>query len=212
MRLVFISDTHTLHDQINLPTGDILIHSGDFSGRGTLYEAMMFNQWLRKQDFEHKLVICGNHEMHMDHKPVSEIRAILSTATYLHGEAVNIGDIKFWGGPWTPEFCNWAFNIPRSELKPYWDNIPDDTNVLITHGPPYNVLDETPDYYGSGTVNCGDSALKNRIKFLKDLKIHCFGHIHEQYGQVIKNGVQFINASTCNRNYEAVNPPIVVDL
>ena len=48
-------------------------------------------------------------------------------------------NVRIYGSPWQPEFYNWAFNLPRNgeEMKARWDAIPDNTDILITHGPAY---------------------------------------------------------------------------
>jgi hypothetical protein len=128
--------------------------------------------------------------------------------TALVDEFIILDGIKIFGSPWQPEFCDWAFNLPRGpQLKEKWDAIPDDTNVLVTHGPPYMMLDYAPQ---CGNVGCVD--LWDRVLQLKQLKIHSFGHIHYSYGVKEFNGVKYVNASICNEAYRASNDPIVLEL
>lgn len=119
-----------------------------------------------------------------------------------HGEIVLDG-VKFFGSAITPFFCNWAWNRYRgSDIKKYWDQIPDDTQILITHGPPEGILDIV---YASDMVTVRDRVgchdLMNRINELKELKMHCFGHIHGSSGEQLFNDVKFINASICDEMY-----------
>ena len=125
---------------------------------------------------------------------------------YLQDSEVTIDGIKFYGSPWQPEFYNWAFNLPRGEkLAQKWAEIPDNTDVLITHGPAYGILDYAP---MGGHVGCEE--LYKRISDIKP-KIHVCGHIHNSYGQKTIDGIEFLNASVLNDRYEYAHKPIVVD-
>jgi len=208
MRIVAISDTHGFQEQIKIPYGDILIHAGDFTRIGHPVEIIKFNDWLGRLPHKHKLIIAGNHDRLFEADP-SFAKSLLFNATYLQDEEVIINGIKFYGSPWQPEFCNWAFNLPRDgeELKAKWAAIPDNVNVLITHGPPYAMLDKN-----LNGVFCGCKLLKDRVSNLSLLKHHIFGHIHLQYGVYPDPEALFINASICDESYQPVNKPIVVDL
>jgi Icc-related predicted phosphoesterase len=129
---------------------------------------------------------------------------------YLCDEVIVLDGVRFYGSPWQPEFFNWAFNLPRKgpALRAKWDAIPDDTNVLVTHGPEYGMLDAP----GPGN-HVGCELLRHRLSTLRNLKAHIFGHIHEGYGaRCGPHSYDSINASTCNRQYRPVNEPIVWDL
>ena len=200
MKIVFISDTHGLHDDIvSLPPGDVLVHCGDSTMRGNLSELHHFNQWLGVLPYKHKIVIAGNHDWCF-YSRNDESRKLLTNAIYLQDESVTIDRIKFYGSPWQPEFFDWAFNLPRAgnELKEKWDQIPDDTDVLITHGPPFNILDQVT--HGNEHVGC--TLLLDRVLKVQP-KIHAFGHIHENGGQDLKfHNTHFINASMLNLRYK----------
>jgi Icc-related predicted phosphoesterase len=122
-----------------------------------------------------------------------------------------IDGLKIYGSPWQPRFFDWAFNLNRGpEMAEKWKLIPDETNILITHGPPNGILDEVPRAYGSENAGCEE--LRKRIQDLPDLKLHVFGHIHCGYGMHKEAGVTFINASNCDESYKPSQPPIVIDL
>ena len=124
-----------------MPEGDVLIHSGDMTRIGHSNEIKDFNRWMGEQDYAHKLCIAGNHDMLFEDHP-SVARSLITNCTYLQDSSVTIDGVKFYGAPWQPEFFSWAFNVPRGpEIAAKWYQIPDDTNVLITHGPPYGILD-----------------------------------------------------------------------
>lgn len=216
LRLVIISDTHSLHRQLTIPEGDVLIFSGDMCGLGLEKEIVDFNDWLGKQPCKHKIVIAGNHDYPFTKFVLGWNKRLLSNAHYLENEEIVIDGVKFYGSPMTPTFCGWWFMADRGEeIKKYWDMIPNDVAVLITHGPPYGILDETikTDYdHMVSRYRVGCEELLKRIKQLEKMKVHCFGHIHAGYGLFKREGLQFVNASNCDECYEPTNAPIVVEI
>jgi len=145
MRLVVISDTHSLHNSIaGLPEGDVLVHAGDFMNSGyDVQDILSFNRWLGDQPFKHCVVCAGNHDRYFE-AASQQARTLLTNAIYLENTGVSLDNITFWGLPYTPEFLSWAFMYPRgSSSQRYWDLIPDNLDVLITHGPPFGILDQT---------------------------------------------------------------------
>lgn len=215
MRLVLISDTHTYHDELILPKGDVLIHAGDISSRGYTTEVRDFLEWFDKQDFEEKIFIAGNHDFFFENRDIEDVRKIISeykSVTYLFDEEIIINGVKFYGTPWQPEFCNWAFNVQRGELHKKWNKIPKDVNVLITHGPPYTILDRVKPSWNTCSEQVGCFELLNAINDLKDLKLNVFGHIHEAYGEMMIDNVTFINASVLDERYMLVNEPKIFDI
>src|ERR1035441_6948509 len=144
MRIVVVSDTHGLHNGIeDLPAGDVLVHAGDFMNSGyDPRDVLSFNRWLGEQPFKHRVVCAGNHDRYFQNSP-HDAHFLLPNATYLENTGVTIDNVTFWGSPYTPEFLNWAFMYPRgSAAKQYWDQIPYNLDVLITHGPPFGILDQ----------------------------------------------------------------------
>jgi len=208
-RIVVISDTHNRHDEVKLPEGDILVHCGDATGRGKPNEVERFLDWFDAQPFSYKIFVAGNHDFLFENHAMLA-REILSPyagrVLYLQDSSVMCYGIKFYGSPWQPEFGNWAFNLPRGpELEEKWQDIPTDTDFLITHGPPAKWLDRCP---GGEKVGCED--LRARVFSIKP-KVHAFGHIHDAYGWDYNATTIFLNASTCNESYAPVNKPIVID-
>lgn len=211
MKIVIVSDTHTMHNQLKVGSGDVLIHCGDFTNRGEHHYVQALDRWMGEQDFKHKLLIAGNHDMCFEDTP-KRARALLKHVTYLEDSGVEIEGVKFWGSPWQPEFCNWGFNLPRNtgQLYSKWKQIPDDTNVLITHGPPAGILDTCGRIFGAVSVGCEE--LRRRVDMLDELRLHCFGHIHASYGSAEVDGKRFVNASSLDETYNGFNPPQVVEL
>jgi Icc-related predicted phosphoesterase len=207
-RLVLISDTHGLHDKIkSIPDGDILIHAGDLSNKGDLKEVVLFNKWLKTLPHKHKIIIAGNCDFCFQKTP-ELARQEITNAIYLEDSSVELEGLKFYGSPWQPWFFDWAFNEKRGmPLKKIWSKIPIDTDVLITHGPPYGILDSVAK---GGNVGCEE--LHKAIVERPNIKLHVFGHIHEAYGEEVENGVRYVNASLCSLQYQIVNLAVVVDL
>lgn len=205
MRIVCLSDTH--NEQFDVPEGDILIHAGDATIRGTVEEVSAFNAWFSALPHKHKIFVAGNHDWLFETNPVMARAVLDKSVIYLLDSSVEIDGLKVYGSPWQPRFYDWAFNLNRGpEMAEKWDLIPAGTDVLITHGPPHGILDRTA--YGD-LAGC-----EELIKKVKDVRpqVHIFGHIHEGYGQIDKFGVTFINASNCDEKYYPVNPPIVLNI
>jgi len=220
MKLVIFSDTHNRHEQMKpLPAGDVLIFCGDAQKSGFDDEELHeFNRWLGRQPYEHRIVIAGNHDRIIEHDGAEQSRKIFTNAVYLQDSGCEIDGVKFWGSPWQPEFNNWAFNLPRGkELAEKWALIPDDIDVLITHGPPQGIFDECPAWRpprrrGKNTENAGCADLMKAVQRVKP-KVHCFGHIHEGGGSVRSiDGTVYVNASICTGDYKPTNPPILVEV
>jgi Icc-related predicted phosphoesterase len=200
-----------MHEQLVLPQGDILVHAGDFTGRGKPWEVEEFFDWLDRQskEFKHIVFIAGNHDMSFEYKHpwvVDILKSLPENVHYLEDSEIVIDGIKFYGSPWQPEFFNWAFNLPRGKaLAEKWDMIPHDTDILITHGPPMNILD----YTARDMWNVGCLDLYNKVLNIKP-KLHVFGHIHEGYGMKEQENIVFVNASSATLKYELINKPIVL--
>ena len=215
MRIVAISDVHGRYERLALPEGDVLVHAGDITGVGSLESLAQAARWLGQQPFNHRVSIAGNHDWCFERSYERDsARRIMREhgVTYLEDEAVTLDGVKFYGSPWQPEFYNWAFNLPRGgkALKARWAAIPDDTNVLVTHGPPKGIGDLVP---RSELTGC--EHLLARVTQLEHLKAHIFGHIHCGYGtyrHAERPGVQFVNACICTEDYKPTNSPIVIEI
>ncbi|MEI6893295.1 MAG: metallophosphatase domain-containing protein [Colwellia sp.] len=206
MKCVAISDTHGMYLDIDVPDGDILIHAGDITRVGGVNELYDFNYWLGNQPHQHKIVIAGNHDWCFESDP-KESKSILTNAIYLQDESIIINGIKFYGSPWQPWFLDWTFNVERGEkIRKKWSLIPNDVDVLITHGPAYGVLDKV---ISGEYVGCEE--LKKVIDKINP-KFHVCGHIHEGYGEIKKDGVNYINACVCNAEYIPSNSPLTFDI
>jgi Icc-related predicted phosphoesterase len=203
MRLIVTSDTHGLHNRIEgLPEGDVLVHAGDFMNSGyDPADICSFNGWLAEQSFESRIVIGGNHDRFFKNSP-EDARSLLTNATYLENSGVTINGVSYWGSPYTPEFLDWAFMYPRGvAARKYWDQIPEGLDVLITHGPPFGILDQvTP-----GGEHLGCAELLKAVEAKKP-KVHIFGHIHGGAGTIDNGATRFVNAAYLNERYKPMEP------
>lgn len=213
LRIVCVSDTHNQHWKLPaLPLGDVLIHAGDFSGRGSQREILDFNNWLGDQPHQYKIVIPGNHDRGL-HESWSTARALLRNATHvLNDSGCEVEGRKFWGSPWTPEFEDWAFGYTEREGQLRWTQIPEGLDVLITHGPPHGVLDEIYDKYTKRKYLVGCPSLREQVFNRAKPRHHVFGHIHEGYGSKVVDNVVCHNVSILDESYQVTNAPTVFDL
>jgi Icc-related predicted phosphoesterase len=208
LRIVCISDTHGQHAKLHLPEGDILVHAGDFMAFGDKpREVTDFNQWLGKQTHRHKVVIAGNHDWMFERHP-GAAQALLTNAIYLENSGTEIEGLKFWGSPVQPAFNNWAFNVSRgAAIRRYWERIAEDTDVLVTHGPPFGTLDQSH----SIAPHLGCEELAERVAKLKP-RWHIFGHIHGGHGQVNSNRTQSVNAAVLNEACELIHEAQIIEI
>jgi Icc-related predicted phosphoesterase len=210
MKITFISDTHGKHQSMtdDLVGGPMIIHAGDISNTGTVGQINQFLEWFAELPYMHKVFIAGNHDFGFEkvRKSYEPGIVIPDGVTYLQDQSVMIEGIKIYGSPWQPRFYDWAFNLNRGEeIAKYWNMIPDDTDILVTHGPPFSVLDRTN---RGDVVGCED--LYMRVKNVNP-KIHVFGHIHEGYGVREIGDTIFINASSLDARYQYRNNPIILE-
>lgn len=208
MKITAISDTHTQHQLLDLKGGDVLIHAGDISSRGREYEVIDFLQWFSGQPHKHKIFIAGNHDFFFERESEEKINSLIpENIIYLNDSGITIEGIHFWGSPVTPWFYDWAFNrMPGADIQKHWEKIPPTTDILITHGPPFGILDRS--------VKGEHIGGKDILPYLEKIKprFHIFGHIHEGYGMIKKDKTTFINASVLNEKYEMTNAPVVVEI
>ncbi len=208
LSITCISDTHQNHKVgADLPGGDILVHAGDICTSGYyIAEVKVFLDWFSKLPYKYKIFIAGNHDRVFQDSPLLMQQLLFDypEIIYLQDSSITIEGIKFYGSPWQPEFFDWAFNLPRGKLlADKWNQIPEDTNVLITHGPPMNQLD----YVLRAGMFKGCLDLQQRIHKLNNLRLHVFGHIHQGYGRSDDDRVVYINASCLSEGYVYTNKP-----
>lgn len=192
-RIVCISDTHNAApgEGYTLPKGDVLIHAGDLTNAGQPSEIRKALAWLRKADYEVKILVAGNHDISLDESyPIqaveaTELRHSLKTddeILYLEHESRKVkvkgSEVKMFGSPYSVVSGDkqWAFQYPPGEAKGLWSSIPSDTDILITHTPPAGHLDDSAHWTGGGC-----SALGEALSLTQPL-LHVCGHCHEGRG------------------------------
>lgn len=200
--ILHLSDTHGQHKNLkSLPEADVIVHSGDFTFAGSEEEAYDFMNWFCNLPYKHKIFIAGNHDMCMygaDH-----IDGLSRNVHYLYNNSVVIDGIKFYGIPMFMEDCM------DGNLDVFINNIPDDTDVLITHMPPKGTCDLAN--YGKGPEHRGNATLAELLKKLHPT-CHLFGHEHDAYGKTIKENVIYSNACVVDSRYNLINNPTIINI
>jgi len=213
LKVTVISDTHNITDNLFLEPGDLLIHCGDFTHHGTEEEIIKFNNFLGKQPFKYKIVIAGNHDLQYLTNRIpfmnnsKDLKSLLNNAVYLENSGVSIHGWKFWGTPYFKTAKGSKLYGIKSQLLEGLKMIPKNTNVLLTHGPPYKVLDKCD--LGQ---NLGCKELRDVVFNKIQPHMHFFGHIHESYGSQIINNTLFCNASICSSAFQPNNIPTIFEL
>lgn len=204
-----IADLHGYKPQLG--GGDLLIVAGDLTARDMPAQYDVFARWLDNQDYKEKIVIAGNHDGLLEKfpdrikwdKPPSGGR-LYSASHYLCDSVCKVEGLKIWGSPWTPTFLDWYFMKDRGDpIKEMWDKIPNDIDILITHGPPFGIQDQVD----TAEKFLGCEELRNAILRIKP-KLHVFGHIHEGFGHVQFGETLCVNCSYVDGRYNPVNHPI----
>jgi predicted phosphodiesterase len=205
MKIVCISDTHSLHASVPIPDGDVLIHAGDMTGHGVERDIIELNTWLGTQPHRYKIVCPGNHDTLFEEAPAFA-RSLLSNARVAIDEELVIEGFRFYFSPWTPEFGRWSFMLPRGPgMRSVWSAIPEGLDVLVTHGPPHGILDYVPGLNRTAGVHAGCKDLLGVVQRVKP-KAHVFGHIHEGSGITKRDDTLFVNAAICDASYRPINP------
>lgn len=210
-----ISDLHGY--QPKLPGGDLLLVAGDMTARDQVDEWKSFYDWLHSQKYRQIIYIGGNHDSFLENSCSTQESRKLglvqdpSHVEYLKDNFIIFEGLKIYGFPWTPTFCSWHFmKDPGQPMREMVELIPNDIDILISHGPPLGILDSCPDFDGL-MKNAGSKDLAKKMPQLKDLKLHVFGHIHEGYGYH-RGKYLSINASLMNGDYIPLNKPYRVRL
>jgi len=220
MRCWLISDTHNHHSKLQVPDGlDVIIHCGDESDSGNEWlnepEARAFFEWYSDLDVEVKIFVPGNHSMAVEQglirpEQYPEVRFLIHEQTDIEGLVV-------FGTPYTPKFFNWAYMRTRGDLDIVWQSIPDNVDILISHGPPKGYMDVTRDLDTREPIHVGSNHLTRHVKQRIKPILHSFGHIHDEpgirnFGIVDEAGITFVNCSCCNLGSRLVNHGVVVEI
>ena len=195
--ILHISDTHGLHRRLGeLPAADVVVHSGDFTMAGSEAEAIDFLNWFCDLPHPHKIFICGNHDECLYG---ANIDGLDSNVHYLCNSGVKIDGMKFYGVPMFMTDC-----ISERQNRHY-AAIPSDTDVLVTHTPPYGILDF------DDNIHYGSEELLQRVAEISP-RLHLFGHIHRQHGTTDNGMTRFSNGAIMNADYTDLHAPNLINI
>ena len=192
LKILHLSDTHGVHRRLrDLPEADILVHSGDFTMSGSEAETLDFLEWVCDLPYRQKVLVAGNHDAclygaHLD--------GLDDNVHYLCGSGVEIEGLKFWGVPMFMEDCM------SGKQEQLYAAIPEYTDVLVTHTPPYGILDR------DGSILYGSRVLLERVSTIRPC-LHLFGHIHKAHGMTNDGMTVFSNAAIMDEGYDSLKGP-----
>lgn len=220
-----VSDLHG--DYPRLDGGDLLIIAGDITSCGLMQEWAYFFAWVKEQSYRKIILVGGNHDAFLNFSCSSqEARDIgvydnTEPCEYLVDSGCEFDGLKIWGSPWTSWFkdinprCAYFTERTERALDRRWEMIPPNIDVLVTHSPPYGILDENRD-----SLHCGSKSLRERLDHIRP-KLHVFGHIHEEGGKTMvlkrpgihsENNTLCVNASIMDENYRPMHKPVDVEI
>ena len=197
LKILHLSDTHGVHRRLrDLPEADILVHSGDFTMSGSEAETLDFLEWLCDLPYRHKVLVAGNHDACLYG---ATLDGLDDNVHYLCDSGVEIEGLKFWGVPMFMEDCK------SGHQEQLYAAIPDDTDVLVTHPPPYGILDR------DGSILYGSRELLEKVRAIRP-RLHLFGHIHRAHGTTNDGMTVFSNAAIMDEGYDSLNEPNVLPI
>lgn len=202
MKITAFSDTHGLHHSLKLFKTDMLVFAGDCMTCGYKeYELVDFLDWFSKQKSIYKIMIAGNHDRYIENNRgmFQELIKLYPKIIYLENSGIVLEGINIWGTPDSRKFCNWAFNLEEHQLDFNFSQIPDNTNILISHTPAFGIVDKM-----NNGINIGEKSLRFNLNRLHKLRYHISGHIHYAYGRSGNS----MNVSVINEEYQLQNKPI----
>ncbi len=219
MKIWFISDTHNRHAELEVPDVNLVIHCGDEASVRKPWlnqiQSQSFFNWFNGLDIETKVFVPGNHSTAVAEglvKPADypSIRFLVHEAVVWHG-------LRIFGSPYTPMFFDWAYMKMREDLDAIWATIPEDTDILVTHGPPKGILDVTRDWRTKKPIHIGSLSLTRHVEQRIRPKFHAFGHLHDEpgisnFGTLTRGATQFINCSCCDLAGNLVNQGFVIEV
>lgn len=208
LRMIKVLATADLHGyQPDIPECDILILAGDYLASGSWARQLQdgvppLKYWLQGLKAKEIVAIGGNHDWFLQNAATGTLGAF--RWHLLQDSGIELFGLKIWGSPWTLPFYSWAYMAEEEELQAHYAKIPKDTHILVTHGPPYGVLDENQE-----GQKCGSKALRAALHIVQPA-VHIFGHIHEQYGRHDLGRTQCVNVSHVDARYRPVNPVVEI--
>lgn len=208
-----------MHESLSVPDVDMVIHCGDESNNGNAWfnesESREFFSWYATLPIPNKVFVPGNHSTAIEQGLVRA--SDYPTVHFLIHEQLEWSGLKLFGSPYTPKFFDWAYMKDRSELDAVWASIPNDIDILMTHGPPKGILDVTRDMDSSQPIHVGSKSLRTHVETRIKPIYHAFGHIHDErsiqnFGQVQQKETLYINCSCCDLAGRLKNNGFVVEV
>lgn len=221
MKIIILSDTHGYHNQIEKEESDIVIHCGDSTNYKDWirneFEWFQFVEWFNEYPAKHKIYVPGNHDTYIENFSFEKDSDKYNFTVLLH-EYIEVEGISIFGSPFVPMYNHWAFERSENKLARYWQDIPHELDILVTHTPPKSILDLAP--RDNNLVEmCGSSSLYKRVMRVKP-QYHLFGHIHDNKkfsnnGILYRDDITFINCSQVRDNdfdKGIINKPKIINL
>lgn len=222
MKVAAIADIHGFLPTI--PECDLFIISGDIcpvSNHNVDYQVnwlnSTFRSWMREVPAKCKVICAGNHDFCFEQRfNLIEPDGVyhLLQDSYIHYEG-----LKIYGTPWNLWFGGWAFNLHENKIEEKWAKIPDDTNILVLHQPPYGYGDKVYENINNDNeekwpniIHVGSTTLVERLTQLKQLKLATFGHIHSGRGEWRLNDVVLANVAVVDESYKLKYGPIIIEI
>jgi len=209
-KIVAITDTHNQHEVLDgkLPEGDVIVHAGDATDKGTLDELIPFFDWYGYLPYKHKIYVPGNHDYHID-REIIQILCRENNIIYLQNDGRFLQedgkkDLFVYGAPVHPNFTD-----DTKDLQDLHQEIPDELDLLITHVPPYGMFDEVCEDFKQKCL--GNYQLLQAVQNKKP-KYHVFGHVHPGYGRGRRGDTVFVNACICDNRLRPINAPIIFEI
>lgn len=231
LKVCSISDSHQ-HPLPKILEGveaDILIIAGDWSMQATFKEIADFKEGLKavRPQFGSVVIISGNHEVGIANNPnlMQEIEqecnikylcnSFTSVMRYYSDAPVEAPDeyVYIYGSPYTPKFGGWAYMGYPDEMQKNWARVPEGLDILVSHGPPFGILDTVDTLLGPQSVGCEE--LRKRLDSMDaPPSVVLFGHIHRNHGSfrwVTSKGkmIDCYNVAVVGEDYQIKCPPTI---
>ena len=185
--LCLVADTHRKHREVTIPACDILIHCGDFCSfqQADIQTLDDVDRWFAEAPAKHVVCIGGNHDF-----ALQSGKYRFSHARLLQDELLEVAGLAIYGTPWCPDLPGFAYYATSEQLRDRWRQIPSGIDVLITHSPPFGILDLPT----SGTMHLGCPHLREELQRIRP-RLHVFGHVHASHGMLETPGTRYVNAA-----------------
>lgn len=234
MKVIALSDLHG-HLPLIQERFDLMLLAGDVCpvwNHNRHYQENWlktdFAEWVKSLPFADgmsRVVMCaGNHDFFYESAAKYRIFEVEEACgrrlVYLENSSMIFnGDdedgipaqYKIFATPYCKRFGNWAFMRDEDRLRKYYEEIPSDTDILISHdAADINDLGMIRMGTYSGT-NAGNTILAEYVKNVKPKYYFC-GHIHSGNHEMADiDGIKMANVSIMDENYKPVYSPLIFD-